>query len=75
MINEQVAEHPDEYAELWEKPVIKDTSQTNFYIEDGKLVLYYQPYDLSYYARGFVEFRLPLKELSGYLKEEYRRLI
>ncbi|MBR0089122.1 MAG: DUF3298 domain-containing protein, partial [Clostridia bacterium] len=75
MINEQVEEHPDEYSELWEKPVIKDTSQTDFYIDGDKLVLYYQPYDLSYYARGFVEFKLPLKELSGYLKEEYRRLI
>lgn len=74
MINEQVRERPEEYSDLWEKPQIKESNQTDFYIEGDKLVIYYQPYDLSYYARGFVEFKLPLKELSGYLKEEYRRL-
>ena len=75
MIDEAVADGGEEYADLWEKPEIKDSSQTDFYISDGNLVIYYQPYDLSYYARGFVEFRLPLTELEGYLKEEYRRLV
>lgn len=75
LINERLSEHSDEYNELWEKPEIKPEHQTNFYINDGNLVIFFQPYELSYYARGFVEFPLPLSELSGYLKEEYNRLI
>lgn len=75
LITEQVEENKDEYADLWEKPEIKDSNHTDFYIEDGSLVIFYQPYDLSYYARGFVEFHLPLEELRGYMKEEYARLI
>lgn len=75
MINERMTEHSDEYKDLWAKPEIKNSHQTDFYIEGDNLVIFFQPYDLSYYARGFVEFPLPLKELSGYLKEEYRRLV
>lgn len=75
MITEMVNENGDKYSDLWEKPEIKESNQKDFYIENGKLVIFYQPYDLSYYARGFVEFPLSLEELSGYLKEEYRRLI
>lgn len=74
LINERLSEHSDEYKELWEKPEIKDEHQENFYLDDDNLVIFFQPYELSYYARGFVEFPLPLEELSGYLKEEYRRL-
>lgn len=75
MIAAEVQEDSEEYADLWEKPEIKESNQTDFYIEDGDLVIFFQPYDLSYYARGFVEFELDLEDLSGYLKEEYRRLI
>lgn len=75
MINELVTENSEEYKDLWAKPEIKSSHQTDFYIEDNKLVIFFQPYDLSYYARGFVEFPLDLRELSGYMKEEYRRLI
>ncbi len=75
MISELVLEKPDEYKDLWAKPELKDSHQNDFYIEDGNLVIYFQPYDLSYYARGFVEFPLKLEELSGYLNAEYRRLI
>ncbi len=74
MIDEMIKEHSEEYKDLWEKPEIKTSHQTDFYIKDGKIVIFFQPYDLSYYARGFVEFPLPLDELSGYMKEEYRRL-
>lgn len=74
MIDELIKEHSEEYKDLWEKPEIKTSHQTDFYIKDGKIVIFFQPYDLSYYARGFVEFPLPLDELSGYMKEEYRRL-
>lgn len=75
LINEEISENGEKYADLWEKPVIKDSHQTDFYIEDGDLVIFYKPYDLSYYARGFVEFRIDMEDISGYLKEEYRRLI
>lgn len=75
MISECVSENADEYSDLWGKAEIKESHQTDFYIEGDKLVIFFQPYDLSYYARGFVEFPLSLEELSGYLKEEYRRLI
>lgn len=74
LINEELTKDSEEYADLWAKPEIKESHQTDFYIEDGYLVIFFQPYDLSYYARGFVEFRLELTELSGYMKEEYRRL-
>ena len=73
-IAELIQENPDEYKELWAKAEIKDSHQTDFYINDGNLVIFFQPYDLSYYARGFVEFPIPLKELSGYMKEEFKRL-
>lgn len=75
MINELVTEKSGDYKDLWAKPEIQESHQTDFYInDDDKLVIFFQPYELSYYARGFVEFPLPLDELSGYLKEEYRRL-
>ncbi|MGN0107532.1 MAG: DUF3298 and DUF4163 domain-containing protein [Hominilimicola sp.] len=73
-INEEISEHSDKYKDLWAKPEIKDTHQTDFYISGDDLVIFFQPYDLSYYARGFVEFSIELEELSGYMKEEYRRL-
>lgn len=63
----------DEYSDLWEHPSIH--SEDNFYIEDNKLVIFYQPYELSYYARGFVEFPIKLADIEGYLKDEYKRLI
>lgn len=74
LITDMVVSKSDEYSDLWEKPQIKDSNQTDFYVTDDALVIYYQPYDLSYYARGFVEFPIPYEEISGYLKEEYRRL-
>ena len=75
MINELMEEDRGEYKDLWAKPEIQESHQTDFYInDDNKLVIFFQPYELSYYARGFVEFPLPLDELSGYLKEEYRKL-
>ncbi len=75
LINEQLEENPEEYKDLWAKPELWQSHQTDFYITDKSLVIFFPPYELSYYARGFVEFELPLKELDGYLKEEYRRLV
>ncbi len=69
-INELITKYPEEYSELWEKPTVGDEEEYNFYIEENKLVIYYQPYELSYYARGVVEFPIAMSELDGWLKEE-----
>ncbi len=75
IMNKMVENNPQEYGDLWESPVFGDAQNHDFYIHGGNLVIYYQPYDLSYYARGFVEFPIEFKELQTYLKEEYYRLI
>lgn len=62
------------YSDLWEKPVISDEQNEYFYFTDKGLVIFYPPYELSYYARGFVEFTIPYSELYGYLKPEYSML-
>ncbi len=59
------------YSDLWEKPVITEEQNEYFYFDDKGLVIFYPPYELSYYARGFVEFTIPYSELYGYLKPEY----
>ena len=75
MIKEAVDAHPEIYSDLWEQPSLTSNHQKDFYISEDKLVIFFQPYDLSYYAKGYVEFPLKLKDLSGYMKEEYRRLV
>lgn len=75
LIDDLVEDKPEEYKDLWAKPEIKEAHQTDFYISGDDIVIFFQPYDLSYYARGYVEFPLDMEELSGYMKEEYRRLI
>ena len=72
---EMVEANPDEYGDLWELPVLSQKQEKDFYIEDGKLVIYYHPYELSYYARGFVKFPIELADIQSYMKEEYRRLV
>jgi len=67
-----VKENSGKYAGLWEKPRLLENQ--DFYITDKELVIYYQPYKLSYYERGFVEFPLSLADMSGYLKKEYQHL-
>lgn len=61
----------EEYSDIWEKPVIEEAQNEYFYLADDGLVIFYPPYELSYYARGFVEFCIPYSELYGYLKPEY----
>lgn len=62
------------YSDLWEKPYITNKQNECFYFDDNGLVIFYPPYELSYYARGFVEFTVPYSELYGYLKPEYSML-
>lgn len=70
-IDRILAENPEEYQDLWEKPMLGAAQEECFYIENGDLVIFYPPYELSYYARGFVEFRIPIGDLTGYIKPEY----
>ncbi|MBQ7986580.1 MAG: DUF4163 domain-containing protein [Clostridia bacterium] len=67
-----VTENSERYQGLWEKPRLSENQ--DFYITPEHLVVYYLPYKLSYYERGFVEIPLSLSDMSGYLKEEYRHL-
>ena len=71
-LSDAVSENSERYQGLWEKPRL--TENQDFYIEPDRLVVYYLPYKLSYYERGFVEIPLSLSDMSGYLKEEYRHL-
>lgn len=71
-LEEAVMQNSEKYQGLWEKPRLSENQ--DFYISSDCLVLYYLPYKLSYYERGFVEIPLPLSDMSGYLKEEYRHL-
>lgn len=68
-----IENNPDNYSGLWAKPKLSENQP--FYITDDSLVVYYPPYELSYYSRGFVEFTIPLSDLSGYLTEKYRQLL
>ena len=70
-IQELIKEKPREYSDLWQKPVLGERQEKDFYMHDGYLVIYYQPYDLSYYAKGFVEFPISIESLTGYIKPEY----
>ena len=66
--------NPDQYHDLWEKPMLSGINQEFFYLTDKELVVFYPPYELSYYAKGFVEFRIPYKDIVSYLKQEYKAL-
>ncbi len=72
IIDTMVKENPDKYSELWEKPELTKENENRFYMTDIDLVIFFPPYELSYYAKGFIEFPIPLAELSPLLKEEYR---
>ncbi len=73
MIEDIVASNPDKYQDLWAKPKLSQNQR--FYIDDDDIVIFYPPYELSYYERGFVEIPLPLDELSGYLTPSYREIL
>ncbi|MBO5059283.1 MAG: DUF3298 domain-containing protein [Clostridia bacterium] len=71
-LEEEIKQNPDKYSDLWEKPKLSENQK--FYINEKNLVLFYPPYELSYYERGFVEIPLSLADMSGYLKSDYQRL-
>lgn len=73
LLEETVSKSPDKYRDLWARPKITQNQQ--FFITEDSLVLFYPPYELSYYEQGFVEFYLPLDSVSTYLKSEYRDIL
>ena len=79
IINNEMArmatEDEEKYHDLWEKPEIKSDDFENFYLTDKNLVIYFQPYELSFYAKGVVRFELTPSILRGYIKEEYLDMI
>lgn len=64
----------DEYSDIWDKPTIGEEQNESFYLSDKGLIIYYRPYELSYYSRGFVEFTIPYSDLYGYLDPQYAAL-
>ena len=70
-MQELISDKPKIYFDLWQKPLLGTRQNKDFYIHDGNLVIFYQPYDLSYYAKGFVEFPISIESLRGYIKPEY----
>lgn len=64
-------ENTELYGELWENPAVTDS--TPFYIKDDCLIIYFQPYELASYGRGFVDFSIPFSSLKTYLKEDFYR--
>ncbi len=70
-MEELIESNPNVYHDLWEQPVIDKDREDKFYIDKKNLVIFYEPYELSYYARGVVEFPIPLEKIRGYIKAEY----
>ena len=70
-ITELIETQNDKYPDLWEQPSIDKSRQDKFYLDGKNLVIFYQPYELSYYARGVVEFPIPIEKIRGYIKPEY----
>lgn len=61
-----------EYEDLWELPSTELLGEGSFYIKKNKIVFYFEPYALSYYRKGYVEFEFSLEDFSGYLSEEFK---
>lgn len=72
IISAMVEENPEKYGELWAKPQITAENENRFYMTDEDLVIFFPPYELSYYAKGFIEFPIPLEKLSPILKDRYK---
>lgn len=72
IIEKMAEENPDRYSELWAKPTVTQENQNRFYLTDDELVIYFPPYELSYYAKGFIEFPIPLDELTPILNDRYK---
>ncbi|MBQ6906813.1 MAG: DUF3298 and DUF4163 domain-containing protein [Clostridia bacterium] len=72
MLNDAVSASPEKYGDIWARPKISQNQ--GFYIDGENFVIFYPPYELSYYERGFVEIPLPIEELLTYMKPMYREI-
>jgi hypothetical protein len=69
-INDLRVKNPAMYGDLFSDDMlfgekgkmIQLPDEKQFYIEDGKLVIFYAPYEIAPYSRGFVTFTIPLNE-------------
>lgn len=68
-IESLIREHPADFRDLWKKPVMSD--EREFYISQNGIVIYFPPYELSYYSKGFVEIEIPIDEIESYMCPEY----
>lgn len=64
---------PDKFADLWKTPVISENQE--FYITPDGIVIFYPPYALSYYSKGFVEIEIPYEEIESYLNPDYSKIL
>lgn len=46
-----------------------------FYLKDGKIIIYFDLYDIAPYAAGVPEFPIIIKDIESQIKEEYLKLI
>lgn len=72
IINTMIKENPNKYSELWAKPEITTENEWRFYLTDTELVIFFPPYELSYYAKGFIEFPIPLSKLNPILNDRFK---
>lgn len=72
IISAMVEENPEKYGELWARPEITAENENRFYMTDTDLVIFFPPYELSYYAKGFIEFPIPFEKLNTILKDRYK---
>ena len=61
--------NPEKFDELWKIPTVSENQ--DFYITSQGIVIFYPPYELSYYSKGFVEIEIPYKEIESYLNPNY----
>ena len=44
------------YRQITMQQAVEMMEKDSFFVEDGKIVIFYPPYKLSYYNRGFVDY-------------------
>lgn len=71
IITDTVLSDKEKYNELWAEPKLTKEAENRFYLTDTELVIYFPPYELSYYAKGFIEFPIRLSEISGIVRPEF----
>ncbi|MEG6615826.1 DUF3298 and DUF4163 domain-containing protein [Peptococcaceae bacterium 1198_IL3148] len=72
-ISNQIAKEPEIYfsGDMGFKTIADDQ---NFYITEGKIVVYFSQYEIAPYASGIPEFELQLSQFKDSLKPEYQAI-